>query len=428
MSVPSATVVLSVRNGAEFLGRSIASVLAQDGVELELLIYDNGSTDGSLEIAEAFLADPRVTHVRNPDCLRFPDSMNLGLARASGEFFVPWACDDEMLPGNLARKAEALRTVGAGLAFGGWLLDRGDGELRTVVLPAMGDEPRLLPVPSLFPLIATANAIAMPTVVLRTDALREADGFDVRPELTCDWQLWLRLALRVGAVWLPEPLVLYREHEANGSQRAWTRGTFATELVATASRALEAERFPAEWEPHREQILTGVAVQLADGLAKHGHRTLADSPYPAHAALGDVLTRFPHSLALRDLYCTAVSDAGLAPPALPALAVAAPTWTPDAVGGAVRSLRALADGGLVDGCAIAVSAADLDAAVALLEPELEQGPEIGLDLVVCEQPLEALRPGSVFVARWGDALATQAESMGVPALTYGMPTPYDAER
>jgi len=162
MSRSSVTVVLSVRNGAEFLARSIESVLAQDGVDLELLVYDNGSSDGSDAIAERYLGDPRVRLTRNPPGLRFPDSMNLGLERASGEFFVPWACDDEMLPGNLARKAEMLAAADAGLAFGGWLLDRGDGELRGVVLPAMGDEPRLLPAPSLFPLIATANAIAMP--------------------------------------------------------------------------------------------------------------------------------------------------------------------------------------------------------------------------------------------------------------------------
>ena len=425
MPGPSVTVVLSVRNGAEFLARSIESVLAQDGVELELLVYDNGSSDGSDAIAEGYLADPRVRLTRNPPGLRFPDSMNLGLERASGDFFVPWACDDEMLPGNLARKAGMLAAADAGLAFGGWLLDRSDGELRGVVLPAMGDEPRLLPAPSLFPLIATANAIAMPTVLIRTAALREVGGFDTRPELTCDWLLWLQLALRVGAVWLPEPLVLYREHDANGSSRAWAGGTFATELVATVSRALDDERFPPEWDCHREQILTGVAVGLADGLARHGHRTLADSPYPAHAALAGVLARYPQSETLRDLYRTAVADAGLAPPALPGLAVAAPAWTPESVADAVGNLRALADGGLVDGCCVAVSPPDLDAAVVLLESELERGPEVGLDLVVCDQPLQPLRPGCVFVAPWGDELAVLAESMGVPALTFGMPTPYD---
>ena len=81
MPRPSVTVVLSVRNGAEFLARSIESVLAQDGVELELLVYDNGSSDGSDAIAEGYLADPRVRLTRNPPGLRFPDSMNLGLER-----------------------------------------------------------------------------------------------------------------------------------------------------------------------------------------------------------------------------------------------------------------------------------------------------------------------------------------------------------
>lgn len=138
-----------------------------------------------------------------------------------------------------------------------------------------------------------------------------------------------------------------------------------------------------------------------------------------------MLARYPQSETLRDLYRTAVADAGLAPPAVPGLAVAAPAWTRKSVADAVGNLRALADGGLVDGCCVAVSPADLDAAVVLLESELERGPEVGLDLVVCDQPLELLRPGCVFVAPWGDELAVLAESMGVPALTFGMPTPYD---
>ncbi len=425
MPRPSVTVVLSVRNGAEFLARSIESVLAQDGVELELLVYDNGSSDGSDAIAEGYLADPRVRLTRNPPGLRFPDSMNLGLERASGDFFVPWACDDEMLPRNLARKAEMLAAADAGLAFGGWLLDRGDGELRGVVLPAMGDEPRLLPAPSLFPLIATANAIAMPTVLIRTAALREVGGFDTRPELTCDWLLWLRLALRVwrrlaaravGA--LPrarrQRLVprLGRRHLRDGACGHHQPGARRRALPARVGR-------PPRADPDRRRRRAGGRPRPAR--APDAGR----QPVPCARRAGRRARALPPERDPARPLPPAVADAGLAPPALPGLAVAAPAWTRKSVADAVGNLRALADGGLVDGCCVAVSPADLDTAVVLLESELERGPEVGLDLVVCDQPLEPLRPGCVFVAPWGDELAVLAESMGVPALTFGMPTPYD---
>ena len=224
MGLPTVAVVLSVRNGGEHLARSIESVLAQTGVDLELRVYDNGSNDGSLAIAQQYMPDGRVAVTRNPLGLTFPHSMNMGLEATTAEYFVAWACDDEMRPGNLQHKVEALASSGAGIALGGWEYEGADGGLRGVSWPAMGDQPKLIEGPGLFPMIATANAIAMPTVVMRTDALRAVGGFDVRPELTCDWLLWLRLALRVSAVWLPAPLVLYRQHDDNGVVAGLARG------------------------------------------------------------------------------------------------------------------------------------------------------------------------------------------------------------
>lgn len=416
--------MLSVKNGVRHLAQSIESVLDQQ-VDLELHVYDNGSADGSLELARGYLGDPRVRVTQNPPGLTFPDSMNLGLAATEAELFCAWACDDAMLPGNLAAKAAVLEETGAGLAIGGWMYEGDGGELRGVSWPAMGGDPRLVPAPGLFPMIATANAIAMPSVVMRTEALRAVGGFDTRPELTCDWLLWLRLALRESAVWLPKPLVLYRQHADNGSSRAWARGTYATELVATVEQALADDRFPAEWAGHREGILTGVATFLADGLERHGHRSLADSPYPAHAAIAGVLASYPGSARLRGLYRRAVTDAGLIEPELPAVAVAAPRWEPDAVSGTVGELRRLSDGGLTRACQVAVANEDLDRAVALLEAALADDPELEIDLVVCDEPAELYRPGALFVSEWGAEAARDAEAAGIPAVTFGMPTPYD---
>jgi glycosyltransferase involved in cell wall biosynthesis len=425
MGLPTVAVVLSVRNGADHLAGSIESVLAQTGVDVELRIYDNGSTDGSLAIAQQYTPDGRVAVTRNPPGLTFPHSMNLGLEATMAEYFVAWACDDEMRPGNLQHKVEALATSGAGIAMGGWEYEGPDGGLRGVSWPAMGDQPRLIDAPGLFPMIATANAIAMPTVVMRTEALRAVGGFDVRPELTCDWLLWLRLALRVSAVWLPAPLVLYRQHDDNGSSRAWREGTYARELLATVDQALADDCFPPAWHEHEERIRCGVAGFLADGLLKHGHRTLGDSAHPAHASVAHALVRHPASSDLRDLYRRTVTAGGLTPPSFPAPAVAAPTWEDERVEQTLDLLGQMHQGGLVDGVAIAVHPDELDQAVSLLEPALERRPGLDVDLVVCEQPEQVLRPGAVFAGPWGEPGALAAEQRGVPAVTHGMPTPFD---
>ena len=80
----------------------------------------------------------------------------------------------------------------------------------------------------------------------------------------------------------------------------------------------------------------------------------------------------------------------------------------------------------MEGVAIAVHPDEVDRAVSLLEPALERRPGLDVDLVVCEQPEQVLRPGAVFAGAWGEPGALAAERSGVPAVTHGMPTPFDA--
>ena len=423
MPEPTVCVALSVRNGERHLAESIASVLAQGGVVVELRIFDNGSTDNSPAIAERFAADPRVTVRRNPPGLTFPHSMNLALEATRAEFFVAWACDDAMHPRNLATKVAALERHGAGLVVGGWEFDDEGGERRRVTWPAMGGQERVVARPGLFALIASANAVAMPSVVMRTDPLREVGGFDVRPELTCDWLLWLRLGLRCDMVWLPEPLVLYRQHADNGSSGAWRDGTYARELLATVDAARADAAFPAEWGAHAERIETGVVSFLAAGLARHGHRSLAESPYPAHAAVATALVRHPASGELRQMYRDAVAAAGLYPPVEPCLAVLAPELSGDDPVRAVRLADRLRRAGLVDRCAAGVPEPMLGPAVERFGAALEGRPD--LDVTLVPSPLEPLlSPGRILIGRFGGEAARLAERHGVPAITYGMPTPF----
>jgi glycosyltransferase involved in cell wall biosynthesis len=423
MPEPTVCVALSVRNGERHLAESIESVLAQRGVELELRIFDNGSSDGSVAIATSYAADPRVTVRQNPAGLTFPHSMNLALEATAAEFFVAWACDDAMHPGNLARKTDALQRHGAGLVVGGWEFDDAGGERRRVTWPAMGADERVVPAPGLFAAVASANPVAMPSVVIRTASLREVGGFDTRPELTCDWLLRLRLGLRCDMVWLPEPLVLYRQHDDNGSSGAWREGSYARELLATVDEARTDARFPREWGVHAEQIETGVVAFLADGLARHGHRTLADSAYPAHAAIAQALIRHPGSAELRRMHREAVAAAGLCPPDEPCLAVLAPELEADTPDRAVALADRLRRAGLIDRCAVGVAEDDLDEAATRFGAALEGREE--LDVTLLPSGLEQLlAPGRLLIGRFGGDAARLAELHGVPAVTFGMPTPF----
>ena len=286
-------VALSVRDGGAYLSGSIASVLAQEDVALELRIYDNGSTDGSFELAERHLDDPRVSVTANPAGSRFFDSMNRALAETSARWLVPWAADDLMLPGSIATRLSAAQRSGAQFVFTPVVSIDSDGRPGRTLCDEVGDAEVVLDPPDLFPRIAPWNTVAMPAVMAETAALSAAGGFERRLARCGDWLMWLRLSLRVRSIYLPEPAVLYRVHDANDTHASRRAGAFATELVATIRAAFRDPAFPPAWQPllrdHLISIMRGQAtMHLHDGLVRASHCT-----HPAYLVAFEALLLDP---------------------------------------------------------------------------------------------------------------------------------------
>ncbi|MDZ4309655.1 MAG: glycosyltransferase family 2 protein [Cypionkella sp.] len=94
--MPRLTIGLITYNGADTIERSIDSLLGQSFGDLELLIFDNASTDETSAICAEYAArDPRVRHVRHPETL--PQSANFrGVLMAAGTELFMWASDDDI--------------------------------------------------------------------------------------------------------------------------------------------------------------------------------------------------------------------------------------------------------------------------------------------------------------------------------------------
>jgi glycosyltransferase involved in cell wall biosynthesis len=107
--LPSVSVGLPVYNGARFLSRALDSLLAQRGVDLELVICDNASTDETPEIAKAYAArDARVRVQRSETNLGVERNFARALECASGNYFMWAACDDWWAPDFAVRMVSAL--------------------------------------------------------------------------------------------------------------------------------------------------------------------------------------------------------------------------------------------------------------------------------------------------------------------------------
>jgi glycosyltransferase involved in cell wall biosynthesis len=106
---PEVSAVMSVYNGASTLVATLDSILSQDGVELEFIIVNDGSTDGTHEILDGYARrDPRirVIHQENSGLTR---ALICGCAAASGEFIARQDAGDISLPERLQRQAALLR-------------------------------------------------------------------------------------------------------------------------------------------------------------------------------------------------------------------------------------------------------------------------------------------------------------------------------
>ena len=102
MNAPQVSVVMSVCNGAAALRESVQSVLAQEGVDFELIVVDDGSTDASAEILDVCARADRRIRVIHQENRGLTRALIRGCAAANGEFIARQDCGDISLPGRLS--------------------------------------------------------------------------------------------------------------------------------------------------------------------------------------------------------------------------------------------------------------------------------------------------------------------------------------
>ena len=117
---PLVSVVIPCYNYKRFLAEAVGSVLAQDEVELDVVIVDDASTDGSGTLAvELASADPRIRTVLHPENRGHIATYNDGLAQVLGEYVVLLSADDLLAPGSLGRATALMEKHGdVGLVYG----------------------------------------------------------------------------------------------------------------------------------------------------------------------------------------------------------------------------------------------------------------------------------------------------------------------
>jgi hypothetical protein len=234
---PKVTVLMAVHNGGADLARAIDSVLAQTFTDFELLVVDDGSTDGSAETIERS-ADARIRLLRNEQNIGQVPSLNRGLAEAQGEYVARLDHDDLCLPRRLERQVAVLDAEPDVALVGTWLdvLDE-SGQIYGRLRGRMSDY-----VEFVYAILVDRYPFGHPSLMFRRDVVRSLGGYDATLAPSEDKDLYRRLALgRHDARVVPEALVRYRRHEGQLSH--------VQRETQLANDHLSQERFIAQLAP-----------------------------------------------------------------------------------------------------------------------------------------------------------------------------------
>ena len=215
--VPTVTVSMPARNAERFVRDAITSVLGQEGVDLELVVVDDASADGTAAVVER-IGDPRVRLIRNSALRGVAACHNIVVAQSRSPFIAHVDADDLILPSALATMVAALRAApGAGQAYCHYLRIGADGQpyqhpparQRALLLarrPAGLDYREAL----------ICHGMVVNTLrTYRRTALEAVGPFDETLRYAVDYEMAVRMADRFDIVLAPEFLYLVRIHGAN---------------------------------------------------------------------------------------------------------------------------------------------------------------------------------------------------------------------
>lgn len=211
LSLPLVSVVIPSFQHVRFVGEAVESVLAQSVRDLEVIVVDDGSTDGTPERV-ARIRDPRIKLVRLPENRR-DHARNRGLEMATGKYVAFQNSDDVWQPDKLAQQLAVLEcqpTVGACFTAVGFVDDDGNagGAQWAAGLFTDGKTPRTST--DWLRVFFWRNELCISSAVVRHDLLRQVGHFKRSLVQLSDLDMWVRMAARSEFFVVPEELTRMR--------------------------------------------------------------------------------------------------------------------------------------------------------------------------------------------------------------------------
>jgi glycosyltransferase involved in cell wall biosynthesis len=280
--MPKVSVIVPVYNAAEYVQASLRSVLEQTWDDFELIVIDDGSSDGSADLIRRMIGNDPRCHFRVRPNVGMARTLNEMLEMATGDLIARLDADDQALPDRFAKQVKFLDDHPECVLVGGGVINiDSDGDtLCTELYPSSHEEIEAR-------MLSGGGGIIHPTVMMRRAPLVGVGGYATDCPVVEDQDLWLRLAMKGRLANLPEPLIRYRVHAGNMS---FTGAEAAGRRLAEVLRRAHHDRGlspPAigpwvgvkivdQWDRRREWAWSAIASGNRATARKHARRLLAE--------------------------------------------------------------------------------------------------------------------------------------------------------
>lgn len=269
-SAPKVSVIVPIYNQAPFIRETVESVLAQDHPNVELVLSDDGSTDGTTDILRDYAerTPDRVVLVASERNTGIAGAFNRALEAHSGDLVAWLGGDDVMLPGKLSRQVEVLsaRPDATGCCHDAEVFDSDSGRVYGRFTEVYNGR-RGVREGGVELLLDPAYLMLPSTMMVRSEAL-PARGFDPRIRVSNDWLFDIELFRHGRCVALQDVLARYRRHSRNATSQ--TVDTLEDALVVLALAEARYPELAPLIRPRRVAAIFGEASRRFQGGDRRG--------------------------------------------------------------------------------------------------------------------------------------------------------------
>ena len=206
------SIIINCHNSEKFLKETMESVIDQDFSNWEMIIWDNKSSDKTIQIAKSF-KDERIKIFQSNIFTKLGNARNLALSKANGEFVCFLDSDDIWMPSKLSKQIAKFQDEKIGIVICNSVFFKSNKNIKKLYKrpPTTG---------YVFRRLLSKYDISLETVMIRKKALDKFKiCFDPNLEVTEEYDLFLRISYYWKLDYVNETLAKWRIHDDNSTWR-----------------------------------------------------------------------------------------------------------------------------------------------------------------------------------------------------------------